>query len=859
MLTALRHLRSLSLPVVPLLLAAASLAGSAAKAQTATQTATQTAPQLLPYTIRTLAGGGTAIAANSTCPVSGLTATDAFGDGCLATEVKLSAPRFVTSDKNGAVFFSDSGNALVRRIDPATGIITAVAGGATSSPASGTACAGGTSTSSYGDGCPANLVKISRPEGLAFSPAGDLYFADYGYDNIRKVAATGGTITTTGIITQIAGGASYGYATDNGAAGGSILAATQSFMNYPYGLTFDAAGNLYFADEGNNAVEVINLTAAPEVIQGVTVPAGTIAKIAGYGSLSAKSPTSGECPNYVSTSSRGGCYFGTYTTGSLGVKSNMDSIYDVAVDASGNIYLADEYLDSVAQLSPANVISQYAGIESTLGKVQTRATAGSFGIGSDYNVAVDPSGNLYVSDAVNGLVWRVDAGIKSMYVIAGGAAAICSGATNTIGDGCPATSATLSSGTINSSGFASAPGVAGLFVNPAGDLLITDATTSLIRSASSGTQFGNVAGAAITHTLAIHFAPGDAPAKTGAYTVTAGAANYSVGTAACTVNSDTTTDCLLPVTVTPPTTLGLFTGTLQVTSTLKTATFTLTGTYVMNPTTRLAVNFTAPATSCTGTNVYSNTTPIALTASVVSTGTPTGTIQFLANGSAIGAPVTVSAGSANLTYTFATPGTYTVTATYSGDSYFKTSTGASATQVISTTPGFVATALATQQSTVTAGQTALYSFALAQSVYAGTITMSCSGLPANSTCQFAPTTITATGCSASSTVALSILTQQAVLAVPAGFGSGGSVWSRLSLLAGFLLALAIGLRRRASSTRLRGLLMSLALLLVASGTLACGNGTFTGVTTPAGTYNITVTATGSTGIVSTTTVPLIVH
>ena len=99
------------------------------------RTSAQAAPQLLPYTVTAIAGGAISNPAKgTTCPISGLTSLDAFGDGCLATEVKLSAPRFVTEDKLGNVFFSDSGNALVRRIDAATGVISVVAGGATSNP-----------------------------------------------------------------------------------------------------------------------------------------------------------------------------------------------------------------------------------------------------------------------------------------------------------------------------------------------------------------------------------------------------------------------------------------------------------------------------------------------------------------------------------------------------------------------------------------------------------------------------------------------------------------------------------------------------------------------------------------------------
>jgi hypothetical protein len=824
-----------------------------------TSSEAQTAPQLLPYTITTVAGGGTtAIANGAICPVSGYTSTDAYGDGCQATEVKLSAPRFVTTDKNGVVFFSDSGNGLVRRIDPITGIITAVAGGAASSPSAGTVCGTGTSLDTYGDGCLGTAVKISKPEGLAFSAAGDLYFADNGYDNIRKVAATGGVITTTGTITSIAGSTTYGYNVNNTAPTGSVIAATQSYLNFPYGIAFDAAGNLYVADEGNNALSVINLTAATETIQGMTVPAGTIAKFVGYGSLSSKSASSGDCPDFVSTSSRGGCYFGSYAQGAVANKSNADSDYDVAVDAAGNVYFVDEFLNNVAVVTTGNVISTYAGIESTQAKVTTiRATAGTFGIGSNYNLALDKTGNLYTSDAVNGVIWRVDGGTKSMYVIAGGAANTCSAATNAVGDGCPATSAKLSIGTINSSGYATAPGVAGLFVDPAGSLYITDATTSLVRVASSGTQFGAIGNSQPTQIVDVHFAAGDAPA-TSAYSLTAGTSNFTLGTAACTANSDKTTDCQLPVTATPST-LGLFTGTLQVTSSLgATASFNLSGTFVRSPITRTAIAVTSNST-CTGTSTYSTTTPLTITATVSSSGGATGTVTFFANGTQIGTAQTVTNGVATLTYTFATAGNYSITAKYSGDGYFTGSTGVAPSNVVSSAPTFTTSTIVSGQSTVSAGQTGLYSFSLVQSVYAGTISLSCSGLPTNSSCSFSPSTIAATGCSTTNTITLSILTQPATKAIPASIGMiGRSKWSEMLLLPGLGLALLIGLQRRRLPVHYRQLCLALALLLTASGLVACGNGTSTAVGTPSGSYTVTVTASGSTGNSVSFTVPLTV-
>jgi len=174
-------------------------------------------------------------------------------------------------------------------------------------------------------------------------------------------------------------------------------------------------------------------------------------------------------------------------------------------------------------------------------------------------------------------------------------------------------------------------------------------------------------------------------------------------------------------------------------------------------------------------------------------------------------------------------------------------------------PAFTASPIAYQQNMVSAGQTALYSFTLAQTVYTGTISFTATGLPANSAVSFSPTSITASGCSTTNTVALSILTQQGASALQSSVGPiGKGLWGTLAAVPGLGLALLIGLRRRRAPLRYGNLWLALALLVAASGTIACGNGVTTLPRTPAGTYTITITATGSTGTSSTITVPLTV-
>jgi hypothetical protein len=822
----------------------------------------QTAPQLLPYTVKLIAGSGTAtIASGATCPASGFRSTDAYGDGCLATEIMLTGPRYAIADANGNIFFSDYTNGLVRRVDAVTGIVTAVAGGAATSPASGTACGSYQSTDARGDGCLATAVHLSHPVGLVFSPAGDLYFGDSGYANVRKVAATAGVLpVTSGVISLVAGSVAgtYGYTSNN--SSGNIVAATGSYLDAPFGLAFDSNGNLYIADEYKNAVVVVNTNATTTTtVTGVSIPPGTVAKIIGA------STTGGStCPNSPATTN--GCNYGTFTPGAVANASLTDAPYGVAFDPSGNVYFTNEYLNSVAKVVPSGTISIYAGTEvSAGGKVLQRAQAGSFAFGSDFGIAADTNSNIYVTDALNGVIWRIEGTTKSMYVVAGGALSTCGAAADTYGDGCPATQSTFGkSGTTYAS-----TGVYGVSVDAYSDLFVGDTITNIVREVSSGVQFGNV-GATQTNTLDIHFAANDS-AATGGYTLTSGASIFSLGTISCTTNIDLTTDCLLPVTA-APSVLGPFTGTLQVQSQLNgIATFPLTGNFVQSPVTRTVASAAGPAT-CTGSTIYSTTAATTLTAYLVANGpsNPSGSIVFYANGTALAPTSGVAVGNigtagapvygATLSYTFSTPGTYTITATYSGDSYFKTSTSAATASVTTALPAFAASAITYQQNTVSAGQTALYSFNLAQTVYTGTITFSASGLPANSSVSFSPSTITASGCSTSNTVALSILTQQGPSALQSSIGLGGKgLLGSLTTLLGLGLALFIGLRRRRAPLRYGHFWMALALLLAASGTVACNNSVTAIAGTPSGPYTITVTATGSTGTVSSFTIPLTVR
>jgi len=870
-----------------------------AVANIALSVSAQTVPQLLPYTAKLIAGGGPTatftVNPSAYCPQAGApyTPADKYGDGCLANEIQLTGPRYAIADSLGNVFISDYTNGLVRRVDAITGIITAVAGSATvtATPGKNAPCTTGSTTLStdiLGDGCLGTQVKLGKPAGLAFDTAGDLIFADsYNY-NIRKIAATGGFVPATGgTISLVAG--TVGGTTSTGGFSSGVVAATSSYVEDVYGIAADTSGNLFYADEYTKAedVSVINISAStPDVVTGLTIPAGYTVKLAGAtsgGGACINAPTAGF-----------GCTFGTYANNvnALATSVQLDAPYAVGVDNKGNVFIANEFQNSVAKISAAGYLTNYAGINTGTGSTTltntTRAVATTIAMGTDFGVAVDNNSNIYVTDALLGYVWRVDGATGYGYVVAGGGAGTCASPnaldtpasydTDTYGDGCPALQAKLGVG-VNKGGYTTT-GVFGVTVDANANLYLGDTVSNLVREITSGTQFGVIGANQPTNNLDIHFGAGDAPAATGAYMLTSGASNFSLGTATCTYNNaDATTDCVLPVTATPAV-LGAFNGKLQVSSNLGGVnSFVLSGTYAQSPITRTTLSYVAGVT-CAGTTTYATVTPIALTATVTANGPapPVGNsdnVTFYANNGVTNSPIGTVAVSnigtlsapvygATLNYTFTTPGTYTLTAVYSGDSYFKTSTGTSTSTITSSTPSFTITPTPYSQSTVTAGQTALYSFTVNQNVYSGTITFTVTGLPANSSYSMSPAAgFTATGCSVTNTATRSIFTQQATKVTPAGFGaSGRGPWQMLCVLTGLGLALLIGLRRRRVPLRYGQIWMALVLLISATGMVACGKsvGTVLQPATPAGTYAITVTAVPSVGTAPPAiTFPLIVN
>ena len=486
----------------------------------------------------------------------------------------------------------------------------------------------------YGDGCLATEVPMASPQALALDPQGNIWFTDYELGAVREIVKSTGVIQTVvnqsvsvnpGITSNgFTWGKGTGYVgynannvTNNPATSSSYVTAAKALLFRPYGLGFDEAGNLYVADNYNNLVDVVNLSNATRTIAGYTVYAGEVFTIAGTGCparwdtyTAAQTVSSTTTPSQANMSCDSSAYYGHSNGNSPypSTGSTIDSPYQVSADNSGNIYIADEYPYDVRVIAgstgytlPSGTslglgdIGAFAGVPNssrTATAAVVRGVATSTKLGSVYGVTADSSGNVYIADydPDTNYLERVDIASGELYPIAGqvstaapttagiaptgavycsspsSATSYLTGYSDDIGDGCPALKATFWKPYFPS-------------IDAAGNLYIGDAGNGLIRKLSSGTQFpASAVAMPVTQSIAVHFGVGDTPATAAPYALPSGSTEFALGTPSCTLNSDTTTDCVLPVTFTPAK-AGVRTAPLTVTSKLAhVSTFALTGT-----------------------------------------------------------------------------------------------------------------------------------------------------------------------------------------------------------------------------------------------------------------------------------------
>ena len=281
----------------------------------------------------------------------------------------------------------------------------------------------GNGTITYpGDGKAATAVGLNQPSGMVFDRAGNLYVADTGGHVVRR-------IDPQGVVTTVAGTGEAGWSGD----GGPAVAAK---MRGPMRLTFDAAGNLYIADVNDMRIRKVT-------------PQGIISTVAGSGL---------------------GGYGGD---GGLATKAHLYAPSDVAVDAAGNLYIADKSNHRIRRVGPDGIIRTVAGTGSP-GYWGDDGPATAAGLRSPSGVALGSRGELYVADTDNERVRRIGAD-GTITTVAGTGVATASG------DGGPAVEAGLHKPTH-------------VLAGPSGELFVSELNNNRVRRIGSDGMIETYAG-----------------------------------------------------------------------------------------------------------------------------------------------------------------------------------------------------------------------------------------------------------------------------------------------------------------------------------------------------------------------------
>ena len=335
------------------------------------------------------------------------------GDGGPATAATLDEPEGLALDSQGDLFVADSSNNVIRKINLATGMISTVAGNGLSGFS--------------GDGGPATAAELWDPVVVAVDSAGNLFIADFNNSRVRKVAASSGLIST------FAGNGTRGFSGDTGPA-------TAAELYYPRGVAVDSQGNVYIADTSNQRVREVNATTGA-----ITTVAGT--GTAGY---------SGD--------------FGQATAAMLAYPES------VAVDASGNLYIADYNNLRIRTVNQATkVITTLAG-DGVEGYAGDGMAANNAELSYVNGIALDSAGNLYIADSGNNRIREVNAARGTIATVAG------NGFSSYSGDGGAATAAQLDYATA-------------VAIDAAGDLFIADTENNVVREVNAATgKISTIAG-----------------------------------------------------------------------------------------------------------------------------------------------------------------------------------------------------------------------------------------------------------------------------------------------------------------------------------------------------------------------------
>ncbi|MES2678394.1 MAG: T9SS type A sorting domain-containing protein [Bacteroidota bacterium] len=341
-----------------------------------------------------------------------------------------------------------------------------------------------------------NLASFSHPSGVAVDNNGDVYVADYWNNKIRK-------ITSAGVVSTFAGSGVAGAANGTGAA---------ASFNYPHGIAVDGSGNVYVADRNNHKIRKITSAGAVTTLAGsgtaggtdgtgaaasFNIPIGVAVDASGNvyvadGSYKIRKITAAGVVTTLAGSGIPGSANGT------GAAASFNNPHGVAVDGSGNVFVTDYANQKIRKITQAGVVTTFAG-SGAVGSLNGTGTAASFSYPT--GITIDGAGNLYVADGSKKIRKITSGAVVTTFAGSG-----ISGASNG-----PALSATFAY-------------ITGISINPSGEALyIADYDYHTIRRLLSCFSTPPVA-------PAVNVTQPTAVVLTGAITITSptGAFDYSI-------------------------------------------------------------------------------------------------------------------------------------------------------------------------------------------------------------------------------------------------------------------------------------------------------------------------------------------
>ncbi|HEY5244732.1 MAG TPA: NHL repeat-containing protein, partial [Acidimicrobiales bacterium] len=311
----------------------------------------------------------------------------------------FASPYGIAVDGSGNIYVSDQLNNTIRKVTSA-GVVTTVAGTA------------GVAGITDGQG---TVARFRQPYGIRTDSAGNIYVADTGNSTIRKVTPSGAVTTVAGLV---------------GKAGYLDATGTAAMFNAPVGVALDSGGDIFVADYNNNAIRKVNGSGAVTTVAGnakfygsvngtgsqaefngpfdvVSDPSGNV-YVSDVNNYSVRKVTAGGTVTTFAGLPAGGGADGTGSAARFAFPSG------IALDSSGNIYVVDENNDDIRKITAGGVVTTFAGSPGNAGSADGAGSAAQFY--APFRVAVDPSGNLFVTDYNNSTIRKItSSGVVSTF------------------------------------------------------------------------------------------------------------------------------------------------------------------------------------------------------------------------------------------------------------------------------------------------------------------------------------------------------------------------------------------------------------------------------------------------------------